>query len=164
MDTNTTEKLYLSWEEYGKAALELANEVVHDGYAPDIVVCLARGGMTLGSSMGYALDIKNVYVMNVEYYTSDNRTLDEPVFLPPYLDLSDLEDANILLVDDVADTGDTFEMVIDFCRGKVKEIRTLVLYEKPQSVVKCDYVWGHTDLWIEFPWSLHTPVPSMVTV
>jgi hypothetical protein len=28
-----------------------------------------------------------------------------------------------------------------------------VLYQKPQSVVDCEYVWRHTDRWIDFPWS-----------
>ena len=28
-----------------------------------------------------------------------------------------------------------------------------MLYEKPHSVVQCDYVWRRTDLWINFPWS-----------
>jgi uncharacterized protein len=32
-------------------------------------------------------------------------------------------------------------------------VRTAVLYEKPQSVVRCDFVWRRTDRWIDFPWS-----------
>jgi hypothetical protein len=28
-----------------------------------------------------------------------------------------------------------------------------VLYEKPRSIVTCDYVWRRTELWIDFPWS-----------
>jgi hypothetical protein len=34
----------------------------------------------------------------------------------------------------------------------------VVLYEKPRSVVRCDYVWRHTDRWIDFPWSALPPV------
>ena len=37
-------------------------------------------------------------------------------------------------------------------------MRTAVLYEKSHSVVKCDYVWKHTDQWINFPWSDKDPV------
>jgi hypothetical protein len=33
-----------------------------------------------------------------------------------------------------------------------------VLYEKSQSIVKCDYVWKYTDKWINFPWSDKDPV------
>jgi hypothetical protein len=35
-----------------------------------------------------------------------------------------------------------------------------VLYEKSHSVVRCDYVWKHTDQWINFPWSNQDPVVS----
>jgi hypothetical protein len=37
-------------------------------------------------------------------------------------------------------------------------VRTAVIYEKPQSVIKCDYVWCRTDRWINFPWSREAPV------
>ena len=40
------------------------------------------------------------------------------------------------------------------------EVRTAVLYEKPQSVVRCDYVWRRTDRWINFPWSTPAPVAA----
>jgi hypothetical protein len=33
-----------------------------------------------------------------------------------------------------------------------------VIYEKPQSLIKCDYVWKRTGLWINFPWSREGPV------
>ena len=64
----------------------------------------------------------------------------------------------VLIVDDVADTGETLRMVRDFCEAHVAETRTAVLYEKSQSVVKCDYVWKRTDQWIAFPWSSEPPL------
>ena len=33
-----------------------------------------------------------------------------------------------------------------------------VLYEKPRSIVDCEYVWQRTELWIDFPWSIEPPV------
>ena len=89
--------------------------------------------------------------------TVDER-LDVPVQLPPYVDFVDTHAARILVADDVADTGHTLEFVRSFCEGKVAEVRTAVVYEKPQSIVKCDYVWKRTDKWIEFPWSKEPPL------
>jgi len=79
--------------------------------------------------------------------------LDVPVMLPPFLDASDLDEARVLIVDDVADTGATLQLVQQFCAGHVAQARTAVLYEKPGSVVKPDFVWRRTDRWINFPWS-----------
>jgi hypothetical protein len=33
-----------------------------------------------------------------------------------------------------------------------------VLYEKPRSIVQCEYVWRRTDRWVVFPWSAEPPV------
>ena len=57
------------------------------------------------------------------------------------------------MVDDEADTGHTLALVRDFCLPQVAELRCAVLYQKPQSVIDCDYVWRRTDRWIDFPWS-----------
>ena len=66
--------------------------------------------------------------------------------------------ARVLVVDDVADTGHTLALVQEVCSGSVKEVRSAVLYRKPRSVVAPEYVWRHTDKWIDFPWSSDPPV------
>jgi len=102
--------------------------------------------------------------MNVEFYTGVDERLEVPRILPPAPDFVDLADARILIVDDVADTGHTLKSVQEFCAGKVGEVRTAVIYEKSHSVVRCDYVWRRTDLWINFPWSDKPPVTSRTDV
>ena len=82
-----------------------------------------------------------------------DQRLDLPIILPPVPDLVDLEEAKILIADDVADTGATLALVKEFCAPRVGQMRIATLYEKPRSVVKCDYVWRRTDRWIVFPWS-----------
>ena len=148
----------MTWESYGVGARELARMVVDSGYRPDVILSIARGGLFIAGSLGYALSTKNIFVMNVEYYTDIDERHDVPIVLPPYLELVDLDDARVLIADDVADTGHTLEMVRDFCAAKVGEVRTAVLYEKSRSVVRCDYVWRRTDLWIDFPWSSEPPL------
>lgn len=87
-----------------------------------------------------------------------DQRLDVPVVLPPFLDARDLDDARVLIVDDVADTGKTLELVHDFCAGHVAEARTAVLYQKPRSIIQSSYAWRHTEEWINFPWSSAPPV------
>ena len=155
------EKLDLNWSLYGTAARELASMVANDGFVPDMILSIARGGLVVAGSLGYALDVKNLYVMNVEYYTGIDERLDVPLILPPAPDLVDQGQARVLIVDDVADTGHTLETVRQFCEGKVAEVRTAVIYEKSHSVVKCDYVWQRTDAWVLFPWSSEGPVEGI---
>lgn len=154
----SSEREVLTWELYGIASRELAQQVADSGFRPDIVLGIARGGLIPAGSIAYALECKNLFTMNVEFYTGIGQTLDVPTMLPPYLDASELDDMAVLVVDDVADSGKTLELVVDFCRDHVAETRTAVLYEKPRSIVHADYVWRHTDLWINFPWSTLPPV------
>ena len=59
----------MTWELYGSAVRELAGQVADDGFRPDMILAIARGGLFVAGSLGYALGVKNLYVMNVEFYT-----------------------------------------------------------------------------------------------
>ena len=153
-----TEREVMSWDDLGRGARELAQTVADDDYRPDMILGIARGGLLVGGAIGYALGIKNTFTMNVEFYTGVDERLEMPMILPPVPDLIDFADFKVLIADDVADTGATLKLVDEFCRGKVAEVRSAVLYEKPRSEVKCEYVWRRTDRWITFPWSAQDPV------
>jgi hypothetical protein len=151
----------LTWTEFGSASRDLAGAVAAGGYRPDIILAIARGGLFVAGALGYALSVKNIYVMNVEYYTGVDERLPLPVMLPPTPSLVDIEDARLLIADDVADTGHTLAFVHDFCRDKVGEVRSAVLYQKPTSVIDCEFVWRRTQRWIDFPWSSDLPVAGL---
>ena len=150
----------MKWTELGEAARELATTIAGDGYAPDLILGIARGGLLVAGALSYSLGVKNTFTMNVEFYTGIDERLPVPMILPPVPDLVDLHDARMLIADDVADTGQTLALVKGFCAGQVGEVRTAVLYEKPRSIVACDYVWRRTDRWIVFPWSAEPPVTA----
>jgi uncharacterized protein len=148
----------MTWDDLGLGSRELAQAIYDDGYRPDMVLAIARGGMLVAAALGYALGVKNTFTMNVEFYTGIDSRLEMPMILPPVPDLIDFHETRVLIADDVADTGATLALVKDFCEGKVAEVRCAVLYEKPRSTVKCEYVWRRTDRWITFPWSAEDPV------
>lgn len=153
-----TERERMTWAELGTGARDLAAQIVADGYEPDLILGIARGGLLTAGALSYALDVKNAFTMNVEFYTGVDERLPVPMLLPPVPDLVDLHDERVLIADDVADTGQTLKLVKDFLAGKVGEVRVAVLYEKPRSIVKCEYVWRRTDRWIDFPWSADPPL------
>lgn len=152
------EREILTYEQFGVAVRELAQQVVDDGYRPDLILSIARGGLGLGMGLGYALGVKNLSAVNVEFYTGVETRLDVPIMLPPTPSAVDLAGLRILIVDDVADTGKTLEIVRDFCADHVAEAREAVIYEKPWTVVRPAYVWRRTQAWIDFPWSSLPPV------
>ncbi|MFJ1928721.1 MULTISPECIES: phosphoribosyltransferase [unclassified Streptomyces] len=156
MSDDTRENL--TYDGFGHAVRELAQAVADEGYEPDVVLSIARGGVFVAGGLAYALDCKNIHLVNVEFYTGVGTTLDMPVMLAPVPNAIDFSDKKVLIADDVADTGKTLKLVRDFCIDHVAEVRSAVIYEKSHSLVKCEYVWKKTDRWINFPWSVEKPV------
>ena len=152
------EREVLSWAEFGSAGRDLASVIAADGYRPDVLLGIARGGLPLTASLAYALGVKKVATINVEFYTGVDSRLPEPLVLPPALDPTGLSGLDVLVVDDVADTGRTLLVVADLVRRWGARPRTAVVYEKPGSQVRPDYAWRSTDRWIDYPWSVEPEV------
>lgn len=149
----------LTYDEFGTSVRDLATRVAEE-WAPNIVLSVARGGLLLGGALGYALDIKASSVLNVEFYTGIDSRLEEPKILHPSPKAEDLKGMRVLIADDVADTGKTLALVKSWIGSFAAEVRTAVIYEKPQTCFHPDYVWKLTDRWIDFPWSTLPPVTA----
>ena len=151
--TNTgEERENLTWQEFGDAARELAQQIVNSG------------GLIPAGAIAYAMGVKAIGTMNLEFYTGLGETLDEPQVLPPLMDVSALDGKKVLVVDDVADSGKTLKKVMELIDedglsldGKTHakvDARSVVIYKKPASIIEPDYIWRKTALWINFPWSV----------
>ncbi|WP_420911225.1 phosphoribosyltransferase [Streptomyces nigrescens] len=68
----------LTYERFGGAIRELAQTIADDGYEPDVVLSIARGGVFVAGGLAYALDCKNIHLVNVEFYTGVGTTLVVP--------------------------------------------------------------------------------------
>jgi len=149
----TGERERLSWDQFGEASRELARTILADGFEPEVVVAIARGGLLPAGAISYALGVKNCGALNVEFYTGIGTVLDAPEVLPPALDIAYLAGRRVLLVDDVADSGRTLALAVALLRGRGAEVRSVTVYTKPGSIATPDYSWRETSLWIDFPWS-----------
>jgi uncharacterized protein len=147
------EREHLTWDMFGEASREIAREIVASDFVPEVVVAIARGGLLPAGAIAYGLGIKNCGAINVEFYTGIGTVLDAPELLPPELDMTYLDGRRVLLVDDVADSGRTLDLAVRLLREQGAEVRSAVIYTKPTTIIRPDYSWKDTDLWIDFPWS-----------
>jgi uncharacterized protein len=106
MTCMSDERETLTWEAFGVAVRELAHAVADDGFEPDLILSIARGGLFVAGALGYALSVKNLHVMNVEFYDGVGSTLAMPVMLPPVPSAVDFSAKKVLIADDVADSGE----------------------------------------------------------
>ncbi|MBO3664863.1 phosphoribosyltransferase [Microbacterium stercoris] len=150
-DTHIRE--HLSWDGFGDATRDLARRILDDGFVPEVVVAIARGGLLPAGAIAYGLGAKNCGALNVEFYTGIGTVLDAPEVLPPELDMAYLGGRRVLLVDDVADSGRTLALAVDLLKNQGADVRSVTIYTKPTTIIEPDYAWKATDLWIDFPWS-----------
>jgi hypoxanthine phosphoribosyltransferase len=148
----------LTYERFGVAVRHLAVEIARSDFRPEIVIAVARGGLIPAGALAYALGTKAAGTLNVEFYTDIEETLADPVVLEPMLDTSAIRGKRLLVVDDVADSGRTLALVMDLMRQHGANARSAVLYTKSRTILRPDYSWRDTDLWITFPWSALPPV------
>jgi len=147
------ERETLTWDRFGDATRELSRRIVADGFEPEVVVAIARGGLLPAGAIAYGLGVKNCGALNVEFYTGIGTVLEAPEVLRPTLDIDYLEGRKVLLVDDVADSGRTLALAVRMLEEHGADIRSVVIYTKPTTVIRPHYSWRDTDLWIDFPWS-----------
>jgi xanthine phosphoribosyltransferase len=117
---------------------------------PDAIVAIIRGGMTLAHHLGEIFNIKNVYTINASSYDKTTKLSTPKVWNIPNLE----KHREILIVDDISDSGETFLEVIKKLKDKYpdKNFKSLAIFYKPTSKFKPDFYFHETNEWIEFFW------------
>ena len=117
----------------------------------DTIIAIARGGLTLSHMLGEFYDIRHVYAINTIGYNDTQKLETIEVFNIPNLKYA----KNVLIVDDIVDSGDTMKIVLEMLREKYPEclFRSAVLFYKPTAVIKPDWYAKEPEEWIDFFWS-----------
>ena len=148
--------LYVSWDEYNRLVEKLALKIWESGWNFDAIVCLARGGLRIGDVLSRLFD-KPLGVLFTSSYRDDAGTTQGRLLIGEHLSSArPLPPGRWLLVDDLADTGETLVHVLSTLRERhprVSEIRSAVLWRKGASVAQPDYFIEHlpTNPWIHQP-------------
>ena len=108
----------------------------------EAILAISRGGLTFAHFLGERLNIRKVYSIGVISYDKDKK-LD---YLKIY-SMPEIQEKNILIVDDISDSGDTFLEVLKHFNGK-----TISIFYKPISKYKPDFFIHTTTEWINFFW------------
>ncbi len=147
----------LTWERFGTAVRQLAQQLALSGYTPDLVLAIARGGLPIAGGLAYALGAQAVGTITVDRAAGPDRCLDLPGVHPdgpprwsPGM--------RVLVVDDIATTGSTLESAVAAVSATGAQVRTAVLFARPGSCVRPGYWWRETDRRVELPWSALPPV------
>jgi len=140
-----------TWNQIYDMLLAQAQKIQSDGYKPDIIVGIARGGLVPSRILADLLETRDFAIITIEYYVGIAQTKQEPV-LKQCLH-TQLTDKKVLLVDDVSDGGRSLQLAKKHLEQQsAKEIKIATVYAKPGTITKPDYYEKETSHWIVFPW------------
>jgi hypoxanthine phosphoribosyltransferase len=150
-----------TWDEIYDLLLGLADKIRKDGFRPDIIVGILRGGCTPARVMADLLGNPRLADVGVEFYKGTTRKEGEP-FLTQPVSMS-VEDKNVLLLDDVVDTGKSLKLAKEHIIGnRARMVKTASIYFKPWSIVVPVYYERKTRRWVVFPWEQKEAVKCLV--
>jgi hypoxanthine phosphoribosyltransferase len=150
-----------TWNKIYDLLLSLADKIRKDGFRPDIIVGILRGGCTPARVMTDLLGNPILADVGVKFYVGTVREEGEPVLTQP-VSIS-VEDKNVLLLDDVVDTGKSLQLVKEHIIGSgARIVKTASIYFKPWSIIAPDYYERNTRSWIVFPWEQKETVKCLV--
>jgi hypoxanthine phosphoribosyltransferase len=152
--------LYVSWDEYHRLIERLALAIHESGWHFDALLCLARGGLRVGDIISRVYDMPLAILAASSYREAAGReqgSLD----IGEYITMTrGTLGGNLLLVDDLVDSGVTLARVIDHLKQRfpaVAEVRTAVLWYKACSAFRPDYYVEHlaSNPWIHQPFEVY---------
>ncbi len=150
-----------SWNQIYKMILSQAQKIRADGYRPDIIVGIARGGLVPSRILADLLETRDFAIITIEYYVGINKTKQEPV-LKQCLH-TQLSGKKVLLVDDVSDGGRSLQVAKKHLEEQAaKEIRIATVYCKPGTITLPDYFEKETSRWIIFPWEARETLSKII--
>ena len=139
-------KLIIDWKQYNSIVEKLAINIFDSGYKPDLLIGIMRGGAPIIDVLSRVFKTKCAYLA-VESYTGENieDQQGELIFSRELSSTVQNMSGNILLCDDLSDTGVTLTRSIEWLKNykqlknKIKLIKTAVLWKKADSTFEPDY-------------------------
>ncbi len=145
--------LILTWRDIIDLSMELCIKIRESRYIPETIVAVLRGGYIVAKLVSDYLSVDDIATVEIKFYRGIGERGEKPIVASPIT--HDLRGKNILVVDDVADSGRTLQVAMDVVKlHGAKHIKTATLYVKPWSITMPDYHVGETSSWIVFPWEV----------
>jgi len=119
-------------------------------FKPDAIVAIARGGLTLAHAMAEGLEIREVQTLRTELYDDTSKR----ECLTIFGSCNFQNGKKVLVVDDIADSGETLKEIMDFLISTNPHVKfkSATLFYKTTSIYKPDHWINEANDWISFFW------------
>jgi len=154
----------ISWSQYNTLSRQLAQQIRDARINVDMIVAIGRGGYMPARLLSDLLGIFNLTSFKIEHYRGAHK---QRTAMVKYGLTAPVDEQNILLVDDVSDSGDTFNVAFEHLQslGNPEHIHTAVLHHKVVSRFVPDFYAEKVEQWrwIIYPWAISEDLASFIS-
>jgi len=146
------DNIKLTWDDVDFIANMVAESISKKNIKFDTIVALGRGGLIPGAILSYKLDIKNLQNLGINTRHRMDQQSETSVYQRPTIT------SNVLVVDDINDSGKTFEAVNSLIKSEYPDIGELLycsLTTRYNTNFNENTISGkiiNTSDWLVFPW------------
>lgn len=143
----------LDWEDIYSLTKSVSEDVKDSGWQPDVIIGIARGAWVPSRIFCDMLGVTELLSIKVSHW-GVTATPDQNARVK-YSVNEDLSGKDVLIVDDISDTGETFKVAVkDVEDQNPDEVRTATLQNIKGSDFKPNYYSEEIDwAWIVYPWN-----------
>ncbi|MCX8173213.1 MAG: phosphoribosyltransferase [Thermoplasmata archaeon] len=156
----------VKWEDIEKWVDDVVEKIRKANYRPDVVIGLTRGGWIPARLICDELQVKSLYAVKTEHWGL-TATKDGQAKIAQTLPV-DVRDKNVLIVDDITDTGQSLSLAKDHVASfKPSALKTATLLHITHSTIVPDFysveVPKEEWTWFIFPWNFNEDIQSLVS-
>ena len=155
----------VSWSEIEEWTNEVSSKMKGEGFAPEVVIGLTRGGWIPARLLCDIMNIKDLYAVKTEHW-GVTATRDGNAKLAQKLS-ADVRGKRVLIMDDITDTGKSLSLAVEHVRSlKPKSLRTGTLLHITHSLIEPNYysveIPAENWTWFIFPWNFNEDIRTLV--
>ncbi|MGJ0482968.1 MAG: phosphoribosyltransferase [Methylomicrobium sp.] len=153
----------VTWEEVYRLCRDVARQLRATDAPIDMIVAIARGGYIPGRLLSDMLGVYDLTSIKIEHYRGAQKQRDALVKYPLN---ADINGRNVLLLDDVCDSGDTFAVAVEHLResGTPKTLHSAAMHLKAISGFMPDHYAETVSewRWIIYPWAVNEDLSGLI--
>lgn len=155
--------LALTWSEIEASMLALADKITDDGFRPDMIVGVARGGWVVARILSDLLNVPHLASIKIEFYKGIDEKVKVPKITQPIS--ASPKGKLVLIADDVADTGESLVLAKRHLLDQgARSLKVATIHYKPWSKFKPDFYYLETDDWIMYPWEIRETMDHLIKI
>ncbi len=146
------DNIKFTWSDIDSLTNTVAESISKKNIKFDTIVALGRGGLIPGAILSYKLDIKNLQNLGINTRQEGGQYVETSIYQRPTIT------GNVLVVDDINDSGKTFEAVNSLIKTEYPDIGDLMycsLVNRYNTKFNKNNISGkiiNTSDWLVFPW------------